>query len=80
MWYWGSGMGGGWFMLIGGVVSLAVIVGIILLIVWAVRKGSERRSVGGTTMSKSPLDIARERYARGEITKEQYEQLKKDLS
>jgi len=28
---------------------------------------------------QSPLDIAKARYARGEITHEQYEQLKKDL-
>lgn len=29
---------------------------------------------------RSPLDIASERYARGEITREQFEQLKADLA
>ncbi len=28
----------------------------------------------------SPLDIARRRYARGEITREEFEQLQRDLS
>lgn len=50
--------------------------GLIFLIVWAVR----RFSGGSVSTQRTPLDIARERYARGEITKEQFEQLKRDLS
>ncbi len=62
---------GGW-MIIGWVV-------IIGLIIWGVIAFSRR---GGSTYGQrqSPLDIAKERYARGEITKEQFEQIKRDLS
>lgn len=34
----------------------------------------------GSAEKADPLDIAKERYAKGEITKEQFEQLKIDLS
>jgi hypothetical protein len=38
-------------------------------------RGGDRRRLEGP----SPLDIARERYARGEITREQFEQFRHDL-
>jgi putative membrane protein len=63
--------GGFWMILFWGAV-----VGVI---VWAVIKLSRRE--GTTPGSKvSPLDIAQERYARGEITKAEFDQIKKDLS
>ncbi len=73
MWYWDTGMG--WWMLFGGVIMLVFWGAIIWLVVWGIKKLTERDTRGG----KSALDIARERYARGEITKEQFEQLKRDL-
>ncbi len=55
--------------------------GIIALIVWAVTRAA--RPSGHHTVAsegRAPLEIANERYARGEITREQWEQLKRDLS
>lgn len=35
---------------------------------------------GGSTPKHDPLDVAKERYAKGEISREDFNQLKKDLS
>jgi len=76
MWGWPDGWG---WMVFGGLWMVVFWGGIIALIVWGVKKLTER---GGTSTGerRSALDIAKERYARGEITKDQFEQLKKDLS
>ncbi|HET7909971.1 MAG TPA: SHOCT domain-containing protein [Nitrospira sp.] len=50
-----------------------VIVGIVMGIRWLMREGQERRS-------DSALEILRQRYARGEINKEEFEAKKKDLT
>ena len=49
--------------------------GLIALIVWGARKLAR----GGSTQKRSPLEIAKERYARGEISREEFEQIKKAL-
>ncbi len=51
---------------------------IISLIVWGIRKFVRKSGASGTT--HNAIDIAKERYARGEISKEQFEQLKKDFN
>ena len=73
MWFMYNGMG--WWMLLGGLSMLVFWGGIIALIIWGVNKLTGRSS----PTTRQPLDIAKERYARGEITREQLEQIKKDL-
>jgi len=66
---------GGWWMLFGGIFMLLFWGGYITLIVWGINKIAKRES----TIRNSPLDLAKERYTKGEITKAQFEQIKKDL-
>ncbi|OGO05880.1 MAG: hypothetical protein A2Y60_04605 [Chloroflexi bacterium RBG_13_54_9] len=55
--------------------------GIIALAIWVVNKltGREAPRPGGLER-RDPLEMAKERYAKGEISREEFEQIKKDLS
>lgn len=66
----GWGLGGGIMMLIFWAI-------IIILIVWAVKEFSGKRD---SNSKPSTMDILKERYAKGEIDKEEFENKKKDLS
>lgn len=71
--------GGDWscFVPFGGTWSVVFWGGIVGLTVWAVIAWSRRNRSGGRDDS---LSIARERYARGEMSREEFERVKKDLS
>jgi putative membrane protein len=73
---WGGGMGWPWpiMMLIFWV---AVIVGVVFLVRWLT--SSANRGRGGAS-EESALDILKKRYAKGEISKDEYEKIKKDIS
>ncbi len=80
-WGWGMhpmwGMWGAWgivMMLMMLVFWGAVIVGIVLAIRWLVNQSKEARS------TDAALDILRQRYARGDISKEEFEAKKRDLA
>jgi putative membrane protein len=69
IWFWGWGLG---MMLMMLIFWLLVIVGVVLSIRWLVRQGKHGPS-------DPALEILRERYARGEINKEEFEARKRDL-
>ncbi len=72
--WWGPGFG--WWGLVMMVFWVLFIIGIVLLVAWIVRQLAAGPSVTGRTRA---LEILQERYARGEITREQYEQMRRDL-
>lgn len=75
---WGWGMWGFGMSLLMLVFWAAVIIGIIALVRWLWVQGKGGPPIGAG--KESPLDIAKRRYASGEITKEEFETLKRDLS
>lgn len=88
----GTGFGGlggfGGFGLLSGilnlVITLGVIIGLVLLAIWLVRRSSAIGGAGAAVSSgsgeASPGEIVKQRYARGEINREQYRQFLADLS
>jgi putative membrane protein len=65
----GWGMGWGWII---GVIVLVVVIWIFIRAMYQTgsRKEPER---------KSPLDVLKDRYARGDISREEFEEKKRDL-
>jgi len=78
-WDWGWhpmwGMWGAWgvgMLLVMFTFWVLVIVGLIALVRWLVTQGRESRT-------NTALEILRQRYARGEINKDEFEAKKRDL-
>ena len=73
MWHGLEGMGWGWLGL--GVLHMVLFWGLVLLAFVALL----RWLGGGSRAEPRAMDILKGRYAKGELTREQFEQLKREL-
>jgi putative membrane protein len=80
-----SGYGVGWVgLVVGGLLMVLFWAGIIALIFFAIRaftRGRDRRmeQEPRPREKETPLEILKRRYAQGEITREEYMDMKRDL-
>lgn len=64
---WGPG---GWIL---GTLFVVIVAFVIIMVL------RNRGGTAGVSGSETPLDILKKRYAKGEITKDDYERMKKDI-
>jgi putative membrane protein len=84
----GGGMLGTGFGIWGSIgifLNLAILAGIVVLAVWAVQKiagpGNRKKfTADDTTRSPSAREILDQRYARGDLSREEYKEMISDLS
>ena len=66
------------WMLFNLIFFVLIVAGIVLFIIWIVRRTTSSNFV--ETKRGGALEILKERYARGEISKKEFEEIKKDLA
>ncbi len=73
----GAGFGlGGWLGMLG---MIAIIIGVIVLIVWLVARAAPPQTPGALSAGHDALELLRVRFARGEITEDEYRAAKQVL-
>jgi putative membrane protein len=78
--HWFPGSYGPGFMLIGMIFWILVIIGVVLLIVWLVNQNKTNTvSRAQNQNSDSAMEILKQRYAKGEITDDEFEDMKRKL-
>jgi putative membrane protein len=77
---WGHGMGG---FFGGGIWMMGLFwIAIIVVVVYLIRNSNNSNNRTGRIERKSvedPMEIARQRYAKGEISKEEFQEIKDEL-
>ncbi len=72
---WGMHDGMGWWMVLGSFWVVVFWAGLLWFATSLIGKETT-----GQTREESPLEIAKRRYARGELSREQFEQIRQDLT
>jgi putative membrane protein len=65
----------GWWMPLGWILGLII----LITVIWLINRALNQNQSSSPTSQRSALDILKERYARGEISKEEYMEKKNDL-
>ncbi len=76
----GGMMGGGWVMMaVGFLLVLAIIAAVVVGIMFLVRPRESGGSRDAAGDRQAPIDVLRERFARGEIDRDEFERRRKTL-
>ena len=71
--------GAAWgMMLLGAIFWMLILVGLGFLVYGLIRRNTEA-AANGSSPRDDPMALARIRYARGEITREEFQQIQEDL-
>lgn len=62
-------------------IMMLIVLVLIVVVIYAVTRATQGKGDSDSLIDtrEPPLEILKRRYAKGEITKEQFEQMKKDL-
>lgn len=78
---WPCGYGSGWGWMVGGWIMMVVFWGLVIVGIVALIRGlGDRGPSGQTRHLELPVEILRRRYAAGELTKEQFEEMKRNVA
>jgi len=78
MWEHTGGWGMGWIGL--GVLHMVVFWGVVIFVIVMLVRWLSDGSTNSPPSAKTPMDILRERYARGEIDHAEYERVRRDIA
>jgi putative membrane protein len=77
--YFGEGMGFGWFGILSGWIFMIVFWALVVWAILAFIQWVTRQQRGSEPRKNKALEILEERYAKGEISKEELEEKRKYL-